>query len=67
VGCGDKIMKPSLSYTKDNLLERKVDSVLKLMTLEEKVGQLNQYNGFWEITDLHPKEGQAAYDDLKKA
>jgi beta-glucosidase len=45
VGCGDKIMKPSLSYTKDNLLERKVDSVLK-MTLEEKVGQLNQYNGF---------------------
>jgi beta-glucosidase len=36
-----------------------VDSVLKLMTLEEKVGQLNQYNGFWEITDL-PKEGQAA-------
>jgi beta-glucosidase len=68
VGCGDKIMKPSLSYTKDNLLERKVDSVLKLMTLEEKVGQLNQYNGFWEITGPTPKEGQAAkkYDDLKK-
>jgi beta-glucosidase len=38
------------------------------MTLEEKVGQLNQYNGFWEITDLHLKEGQAAkkYDDLKR-
>lgn len=67
-GCGDKIMKPSLSYTKDNILERKVDSVLKLMTLEEKVGQLNQYNGFWEITGPTPKEGQAAkkYDDLKK-
>jgi beta-glucosidase len=68
VGCGDKIMKPSVSYTKDNLLERKVDSVLKLMTLQEKVGQLNQYNGFWEITGPTPKEGQAAkkYDDLKK-
>jgi hypothetical protein len=22
VGCGDKIMKPSLSYTKDNLLRK---------------------------------------------
>jgi beta-glucosidase len=68
VGCGDKIMKPSVSYSKDNPLERKVDSVLKLMTLEEKVGQLNQYNGFWEITGPTPKEGQAAkkYDDLKK-
>jgi beta-glucosidase len=68
VGCGDKIMKPSVSYSKDSPLERKVDSVLKLMTLEEKVGQLNQYNGFWEITGPTPKEGQAAkkYDDLKK-
>ena len=38
------------------------------MTLEEKVGQLNQYNGFWEITGPTPKEGQAAkkYEDLKK-
>jgi beta-glucosidase len=42
---------------KDNL-ERKVDSVLKLMTLEEK--KINQYNGFWEITGPTPKEGQAA-------
>jgi len=49
-------------------LDRKVDSVLKLMTLEEKVGQLNQYNGFWEATGPSPKEGQAAkkYADLKK-
>ncbi|MEZ7499717.1 beta-glucosidase BglX [Flavobacterium sp. Arc3] len=68
VGCGDKIMKPSVSYVKDNPLEIRVDSVLKLMTLEEKIGQLNQYNGFWEITGPSPKEGQAAkkYDDLKK-
>jgi beta-glucosidase len=40
VGCGDKIMKPSL-YTKDNLLERKVDSVLKLMTLEKRDNLIN--------------------------
>lgn len=67
-GCSNKIIKSSISYSKVNVLETKVDSVLKLMTLEEKVGQLNQYNGFWEITGPTPKEGQAAkkYEDLKK-
>lgn len=46
----------------------KVDSIIKLMTIEEKVGQLNQYNGFWDVTGPSPKEGQAAlkYDHLKK-
>lgn len=29
---------------------QKVDSVLKLMTLEEKIGQLNQYNDDWKAT-----------------
>ncbi|GAB2763367.1 beta-glucosidase BglX [Salinimicrobium soli] len=31
-------------------VESKVDSVLALMTLEEKVGQLVQYNGSWDLT-----------------
>ena len=31
-------------------VEIKVDSVLALMTLEEKVGQLVQYNGSWDLT-----------------
>jgi hypothetical protein len=26
------------------------------MTLEEKIGQLNQYNGFWEITGPSQKK-----------
>ena len=49
-------------------IDKRVDSILSLMTLEEKVGQLNQYNGFWDITGPVPKEGQAAkkYEDLKK-
>jgi beta-glucosidase len=66
--CSSKIINTSTAYSKINPLEAKVDSVLNLMTLEEKVGQLNQYNGFWEITGPTPKEGQAAkkYDDLKK-
>lgn len=66
--CSKKITQPLSAFSKENVLERKVDSVLKLMTLAEKVGQLNQYNGFWDITGPTPKEGQAAkkYDDLKK-
>jgi beta-glucosidase len=31
-------------------IEQRVDSVLKLMTLEEKAGQLNQYTGDWAFT-----------------
>lgn len=51
-----------------NRFDIKVDSLLQIMTLEEKIGQLNQYNGFWEITGPAPKDGQAAkkYNDLKK-
>lgn len=49
-------------------IEKRIDSIMNLMTLDEKIGQLNQYNGFWDITGPVPKEGQAAkkYDDLKK-
>ena len=28
--------------------EKKIDSLLAIMTVEEKVGQLNLYNGFWK-------------------
>nr|WP_226913021.1 beta-glucosidase BglX [Flavicella marina] len=40
-------------------LNFKVDSVLRLMTLEEKIGQMNQYNGFWNVTGPSPKKGAA--------
>ncbi|MDN3595114.1 beta-glucosidase BglX [Zunongwangia endophytica] len=45
----------------------KVDSLLKLMTLEEKVGQTVQYNGFWDVTGPAPNGANEAkkYDDLK--
>jgi len=31
-------------------VDQRVDSVLRLMTLDEKVGQMNQYNGPWAAT-----------------
>ena len=38
-------------------VEQKADSVLQLMTLEEKIGQMNQYNGDWEATGPITKDG----------
>lgn len=40
--------------------EAKIDSLLDIMTLEEKVGQMNQYNGFWDVTGPVPENGDAA-------
>ena len=53
--------------SKSVIINHKVDSVLSLMTLEEKVGQMNQYNGFWDVTGPVPKEGNAQqkYEHLK--
>jgi beta-glucosidase len=45
-----------------------IGSLIKKMTLEEKVGQMNQYNGFWEVTGPAPTEGNAKmkYEHFKK-
>jgi len=36
---------------KNIVIEKKVDSLLKLMTLEEKIGQMTQVRHFWDISD----------------
>lgn len=48
-------------------IEDRIDLLMKQMTLEEKVGQMNQYNGFWEITGPAPTAGNAAlkYEHLR--
>ncbi len=53
---------------KTSALDKRVDSLLNLMTLEEKIGQMNQYNGFFDATGPVPKNGQAVqkYENLKK-
>ncbi|MEP6948677.1 MAG: glycoside hydrolase family 3 N-terminal domain-containing protein [Ginsengibacter sp.] len=38
------------SISQKKTIDQKVDSVLKLMTLDEKVGQMNQYNGDFDAT-----------------
>jgi beta-glucosidase len=49
-------------------IEKKIDVLMSKMTLEEKVGQMNQYNGFWDVTGPAPVGGTAEqkYDNIKK-
>lgn len=68
LGCSAVKKNVALSPKNNTSIDRKVDSLLSLMTLEEKVGQMNQYNGFWNVTGPAPKDGSAAkkYEHLKK-
>jgi beta-glucosidase len=52
----------------NDIIDQKVDSLMALMTLDEKVGQMNLYNGFWDVTGPVPKEGseKTKYDHLRK-
>lgn len=39
-----------ITTSQNKTINQKVDSVLSLMTLDEKIGQLNQYNDDWSAT-----------------
>ncbi|WP_298545328.1 beta-glucosidase BglX [uncultured Aquimarina sp.] len=67
------LMVPKFSFSQDkesqessDIIERKVDSLLSLMTIKEKIGQLVLYNGSWDVTgppsDVGNKE---KYEKLK--
>lgn len=66
IGTMNAQKKPYLDKTRP--IEERIDLLMKQMTLEEKVGQMNQYNGFWEVTGPAPKGGDAAlkYEHLRK-
>lgn len=51
-----------------NNFEKEIDELLAKMTLEEKVGQMNQYNGFYDVTGPAPEGGDAAkkYEHLRQ-
>ncbi len=58
----------SIQMNTKNTVEQKIDDLLKQMTIEEKVGQMNQYNGFWDVTGPAPEGGSAEkkYEHLRK-
>ena len=49
-------------------IEDRITLLMKEMTLEEKVGQMNQYNGTWDFTGPKPESGseEQKYQHLKK-
>lgn len=47
------IANGKMKNSKEAQLEQKVDSILKLMTLEEKIGQMSQIRHFEEAADEH--------------
>ena len=56
----------SKSMNLDIDIEKKVEKLLKKMTLEEKIGQMNQYNGSWDVTGPAPDgNNREKYDQLK--
>jgi beta-glucosidase len=63
----DRRLNQSMETLEIDSITPKVDSLLNLMTLEEKVGQMNQYNGFWEVTGPAPEGGSAElkYEHLR--
>ena len=68
IACNNQDLNTSSAgNSNDDYLKEKVDSLLSLMTLKEKIGQMNQYNGFWNVTGPAPEGGDAAkkYEHLR--
>jgi len=54
--------------TNMSTIDHRVEDLVKQMTLEEKIDQLNLYNGTWNVTGPAPAEGDSKekYDNIKK-
>ena len=50
-------LQTAFVFSQKKTIDQKVDSVLKLMTLDEKIGQMNQYSGPWEHTGPITEQG----------
>ncbi|WP_282044379.1 beta-glucosidase BglX [Winogradskyella flava] len=53
---------------KDKAIEERITLLMDQMTLDEKVGQMNQYNGSWDFTGPLPESGseEEKYEHIKK-
>ena len=54
------------AFAQQDNISQKVDALMAKMTLEEKIGQLNQYNGDWEATGPVTKEVGNKLDEIKQ-
>src|ERR1700755_1013142 len=53
------------AFAQQDAIDQKVNALLAKMTLEEKIGQLNQYNGDWEATGPVTKDVGNKLDEIK--
>ncbi|AFD05457.1 beta-glucosidase BglX [Solitalea canadensis] len=51
------LVQPHFVAAQKKTIDQRVDSLLQLMTLEEKVGQMNQYSGPWAHTGPITEDG----------
>jgi len=58
----------AMSAFAEDYIDSRIDDLLTKMTLEEKIGQMTQYNGFWDATGPMPSEGENKnkLDQLKR-
>lgn len=49
-----------IAQSKKSPIDEKVEALLQKMTLSEKIGQMNQYNGFWNVTGPPPQGGETS-------
>jgi beta-glucosidase len=62
-GC---IAASNKTFAQQDNINKKVEALLAKMTLEEKIGQLNQYNGDWEATGPVTKDVGNKIDEIKQ-
>src|SRR6201986_4337944 len=56
----------SRAFAQKQTTDQKVEALLAKMTLDEKIGQLNQYNGDWEATGPVTKDVGNKLDEIKQ-
>ncbi|MBS1531918.1 MAG: glycoside hydrolase family 3 C-terminal domain-containing protein [Bacteroidetes bacterium] len=56
----------NVASAQEDVIDKKVDSVMAKMTLAEKIGQMNQYNGDWEATGPVTKDVGNKLDEIRQ-
>jgi beta-glucosidase len=60
------ILVGNSAFAQKDAIDQKVEALLAKMTLDEKIGQLNQYNGDWEATGPVTKDVGNKLDEIKQ-
>ncbi len=60
------VLSSSISFAQENT-DQKVEVLLSKMTLKEKIGQMHQLTGFWDVTGPAPDQGDSKtkYEQLR--